>query len=113
MKKKKKIKRLKKIMMIYISKDSYDLYKHVYTKEIKSKNRKNKSSDLQKEIIKGPNFKQMISRETLDKLKNDKIPVVPYLLPTFSTVRERPIMMVVYDRKNHKINRSKFLLYQE
>ena len=90
-----------------ISKDSYDLYKHVYTKEIKNKNRKNKSNDLQKEIIKGPNFKQMISRETLDKLKDDKIPVVPYLLPTFSAVRERPIMMVVYDRKKHKINRSK------
>ena len=90
-----------------ISKDSYDLYKHVYTKEIKNKNRKNKSNELQKEIIKGPNFKQMISREALDKLKDDKIPVVPYLLPTFSAVRERPIMMVVYDRKKHKINRSK------
>ena len=90
-----------------ISKDSYDLYKNVYTKEIKNKNRKNRGNELQKEIIKGPNFKQMISRETLDKLKDDKIPVVPYLLPTFSAVRERPIMMVVYDRKKHKINRSK------
>ena len=90
-----------------ISQDSYELYKHVYTKEIKNKNRKNKRNELQKEIIKGPNFKQMISRETLDKLKDDKIPVVPYLLPNFSEVRERPIMMVVYDRKKHKINRSK------
>ena len=90
-----------------ISQDSYELYKHVYTKEIKNKNRKNKNNELQKEIIKGPNFKQMISREALDKLKDDKIPVVPYLLPNFSSVRERNIMMVVYDRKKHKINRSK------
>ena len=89
------------------SKDSYELYKHVYTKEIKNRNRKNKRNELQKEIIKGPNFKQMISRETLDKLHDDKIPVVPYLLPNFSSVRERQIMMVVYDRKKHKINRSK------
>ena len=90
-----------------ISQDSYELYKHVYTKEIKNKNKKNMNNELQKEIIKGPNFKQMISRETLDKLKDDKIPVVPYLLPNFSSVRERHIMMVVYDRKKHKINRSK------
>ena len=90
-----------------ISQDSYELYKHVYTKEIKRKNRRNKKNEFQKEIIKGPNFKQMISREVLDKLKDDKIPVVPYLLPNFSAVRERPIMMVVYDRKKHKINRSK------
>ena len=90
-----------------ISQDSYDLYKHVYTKEIKNKNPRKNKNELQKEIIKGPNFKQMISRETLDKLKDDKIPVVPYLLPDFSSVRERSIMMVVYDRKKHKINRSK------
>ena len=90
-----------------ISKDSYEIYKHVYTKEIKKKNRKDKNRESLKEIVKGPNFKQMISRETLDKLKDDKIPVVPYLLPNFSSVREREIMMVVYDRKKHKINRSK------
>jgi hypothetical protein len=90
-----------------ISKDSYEIYKHVYTKEIKNKNRNNRNHESIKEIIKGPNFKQMISRETLDKLKDDKIPVVPYLLPNFSSVREREIMMVVYDRKKHKINRSK------
>ena len=89
------------------SKDSYELYKQVYTKEIKNRNKKKKNSESHKENVKGPNFKQMISRETLDKLQDDKIPVVPYLLPNFSSVRERQIMMVVYDRKKHKINRAK------
>ena len=89
------------------SKDSYDLYKHIYTKEIKNRHKKRKYNESQKENVKGPNFKQMISRETLDKLHDDKIPVVPYLLPNFSSVRERHIMMVVYDRKKHKINRAK------
>ena len=49
----------------------------------------------------------MISRENLQQLKDDKIPIVPYLLPNFSLIRDRPIMMVVYDRKYHKINRNK------
>ena len=90
-----------------ISDDSYELYKHVYTKEIKNKKKKKNQDELQNELIKGPNFKQMISRETLDKLHDDKVPVVPYLLPDYSPVRERHIMMVVYDRKKHKINRAK------
>jgi hypothetical protein len=90
-----------------ISQDSYDLYKNIYTKGIKRKHNINYNRTYSKEIIKGPNFKQMISRETLDKLRDDKIPIVPYLLPNFSSVRDRNIMMVVYDRKYHKINRNK------
>ena len=90
-----------------ISQDSYDLYKNIYTKGIKRKHNVNYNRTYSKEIIKGPNFKQMISRETLDKLRDDKIPIVPYLLPNFSSVRDRNIMMVVYDRKYHKINRNK------
>ena len=90
-----------------ISEDSYEIYKNIYTKEIKRKRHKNFNKAYTKEIIKGPNFQQMISREALDKLRDDKIPIVPYLLPNFSSVRGRPIMMVVYDRKYHKINRNK------
>ena len=90
-----------------ISADSYESFKNIYKKEIKRKSHKNYNKTYSKEIIKGPNFKQMISRETLDKLRDDKIPIVPYLLPNFSSVRGRPIMMVVYDRKYHKINRNK------
>ena len=92
---------------IDISEDSYELYKNIYKKEIIKKRPNNFNKTYTKKIIKGPNFKQMISREALDKLKDDKIPIVPYLLPNFSSVRGRPIMMVVYDRKYHKINRNK------
>ena len=90
-----------------ISEDSYDLYKNIYTKELKNVNKFSIKKSTNKPLIKAPDFKQMISRENLDKLKDDKIPVVPYLLPSFKSVRERPIMMVVYDRKKHKINRCK------
>ena len=90
-----------------ISVDSYESFKNIYKNEIKKKKDKNLDKTFTKEIIKGPNFEQMISRETLDRLRDDKIPIVPYLLPNFSSVRGQPIMMVVYDRKYHKINRNK------
>ena len=90
-----------------ISQDSYESYKNIYTKDLKRKDDKNFSKAFSKELIKGPNFEQMISRERLDKLKDDKIPIVPYLLPNFSSVRGRPIMMVIYNKKYHKINRNK------
>ena len=90
-----------------ISEDSYELYKHVYTKKIKNKNKRKNENEYQKETIKGPDLKKMLSREALDKLYDDKSPVVPYLLPNFSPIHGRHIMMVVYDRKKHKINRSK------
>ena len=90
-----------------ISVDSYESFKNIYKNEIKKKKDKNLDKTFTKEIIKGPNFEQMISRETLDRLKDDKIPIVPYLLPNFDSVRGQPIMMVQYDRKYHKINRNK------
>ena len=90
-----------------ISEDSYELYKHVYTKKIKNKNKRKNENEFQKETIKGPDLKKMLSREALDKLHDDKSPVVPYLLPNYSPIHGRHIMMVVYDRKKHKINRSK------
>ena len=89
------------------SEDSYDSYKHIYKKKIKHKKVNIYDEIFTKEIIKAPDFKQMISRENLQQLKDDKIPIVPYLLPNFSLIRDRPIMMVVYDRKYHKINRNK------
>ena len=92
---------------IDISEDSYESYKNIYTKELKRKEDKHLYKTFSKELIKGPNFKQMISRERLDKLKDDKIPIVPYLLPNYFSVRGRPIMMVIYDKKYHKINRNK------
>ena len=89
------------------SKDSYESYKHVYKNKIKKK--ENNLNDILfiKEFIKAPDFNSMLSRESLAKLIDAKIPVVPYRLPNFSSIRERPLTMVVYDRKYHKINRNK------
>ena len=93
------------------SNDSYDIYKNVYTKKLMKKKieykaKKEKEMEESKKKIKTINFNQALSREALDELENNKIAVVPYLFPNFKLIRERPVMMVVYDRKKHKINKN-------
>ena len=85
------------------SNDSFDLFRHIYTKKIlkKKKGRKNVINKTERKI-KSIDFNQIISREDLEESKNKEISLVPYLFPNFSLVRDRPIMMVVYDQKKHK-----------
>jgi hypothetical protein len=85
------------------SNDSFDLFRHIYTKKIlkKKKGRKNVIDKTERKI-KSIDFNQIISREDLEESKNKEISLVPYLFPNFSLVRDRPIMMVVYDQKKHK-----------
>jgi hypothetical protein len=107
-----------------LSKDSYDIFKHIYLKKKKQKNKNklyytnrscgyiegNSLLNVKKTIkkkIKAPDFEKCISREFLDRIEESKIAVSPYLLPNYECVRAKPIMMVVYDRKKHKINRAK------
>ena len=91
------------------SNDSYDLYKHLYTKKLKKKRKIRNSSEQEKnsKSIKSVNFDLIISRENLDSLNNKDISIVPYLFPNYKQVRDRPIMMVVYDRKEPIKNKRK------
>ena len=59
----------------------------------------------QRQQLKAPDFDMMISREYLERLADNKNNLIPFSLPNFKQVRERPIMMVVYDQKTH--NRKK------
>ena len=105
-----------------ISTDSYDLFKHIYTKKKKPKdnikyysyNLKNRTTNTfrsfkikKKKEIKAPDFKKCLSRESLSKLEDNKFSVTPYLLPNYESVRAKPAMMVVYNRKKHKAKRAK------
>ena len=62
-------------------------------------------NNKQRQQIKAPDFDMMISREYLERLADNKNNLIPFSLPNFKQVRERPIMMVVYDQKTH--NRKK------
>ena len=108
------------------SNDSYNQFKGVYKKKIKAKeikeiknvkktkgifkkdNRKRekikrpKSSNMKRKLnIKGPDFDKTMSREHYYNL-NDKGSVIPFSLPNFKQVRERPLTMVVYERPIYK-----------
>ena len=108
-----------------ISNDSYDLFKHIYTskkannKENKKLNKSNnyflkkKNSSMtdfenaRKQAIKAPDFDKNIARKSLFNLEPKNIEVIPFSIPNFKLVREKPIMMVSYDKKKNKINKTK------
>lgn len=85
--------------------DSYDEYKHIYQKQFKTK-KIDKTKKIQDQIekvkIKAPDFGRIISRETLNIREENKKGVIPFSMPNFKHTRERPIMMVVYDKKVHR-----------
>ena len=89
------------------SRDSFDLFRQIYTSKLKKKKTKVKHKLKHEQKIKSIDFNQIISREDLEESKNKNIALVPYLFPNFSLVRERPQMMVVYDRKEHKKYKNK------
>ena len=87
--------------------DSYEEYKNIYIKQLKKSKsiEKNEDNNIKKKI-KAPNFDQFISREDYDKLK-DKNSVIPFSLPNYQSIRGKPIMMVIYNTKKHRINKVK------
>ena len=90
------------------SNDSFDLFKQIYTKKLKKKIHKEKNtSEKTSNSVKAIDFNQIISRETLEDLKSKNLAIVPYLFPNFSLVRDRPIMMVIYDKKTQEENKYK------
>ena len=84
--------------------DSYDEFRNIYMKQLKKKNKsfEKKSNEDKKGYVKGIDFTKVISREHLDKIEDKKKAVIPFSLPNFKQVRERPLSMVVYDRIHYK-----------
>lgn len=110
--------------------DSYENFKYIYQKQFKKRPQtalispQNNISGRRKSVmvnskklstnpnknktnIKAPDFRKAISREYLDQLNDKKTSLIPFSLPNFKQVRERPIMMVVYDRKRHHRKKPK------
>ena len=88
--------------------DSYKKIKKKYIKQIKRNSKSIDESKVKKEKrkIKAPDFDQFISREEFDKI-NDKTSVIPFSLPNYKYIRPKPIMMVIYNKKKHKKNKTK------
>ena len=77
------------------------------TSNLKKKKRPQTAKKKNPVYIKAVDFDKLISREYLDNIADKKQSLIPFSLPNFKQVRERPIMMVVYDRIRHKKNKPK------
>ena len=61
---------------------------------------KNIKKRLKKSKINAPDFSKTLSRDSYDKKKDIIVSHKPFLIPKYTQVRERPIMMVSYKDKN-------------
>ena len=77
------------------------------TSDLKIRKRPKTTKKKNPVYIKAVDFDKLISREYLDKIEDKKQSLIPFSLPNFKQVRERPIMMVVYDRPVHMKNKPK------
>ena len=72
---------------------------------------KNKANNIfkyrykNKSKIKGPDFDKTISREYYENLLDRGTSLIPFSLPNFKQVRERPLTMVVYERPIYTKNK--------
>ena len=98
--------------------DSYEQHKQQYLKLYKktpktpithSKTQTQVKSTIKtkRKFIKAPDFQKTISREHIAMLNDKKKALISFSLPNYKQVRERPLSMVVYDRKNYSKPKSK------
>ena len=57
------------------------------------------------------NFKKMLSREYLNKIKSSKEPIHPMVTPNYSSVEPKTIMKVLYSKTSKKDNNNKMIAY--
>ena len=72
-------------------------------------NKKNIMPQSQK--LKGINFKQMLSREYLNKINALKEPMHPMVTPNYAPVEPKTIMKVLYSKSNKNEEKKKIIAY--
>ena len=81
-------------------------------KTYKSKSKKNiflSENNIKKEIKNTPDFQKIISREQIEKIKEKKTNVIPFIMPNYNLTRERIITKVIYDKPKKNKPRIKYL----
>ena len=69
---------------------------------------KNYHSILNNKVKLIPDFKKTMSRSKIDRIKNKRENLESNLIPNYSFIQERPIMMVIYDKKLYKKKNTEF-----
>ena len=81
-----------------INKKSRPKSSYTYNRKL-NLNRKNKNK------IQAPDFDKIISREYYENISDHGASLIPFSLPNFKLVRERPLTMVVYERPIYTKNK--------
>ena len=88
--------------LIKLSKENTNI--SIYDSSNKKRNKTINSSQKRKYKIynsirnTAPDFKKIMSREQIDKIKNGKFFKIPFIVPNYSLVRERPLAMAIYKK---------------
>lgn len=88
--------------LIKLSKENTNI--SIYDSSNKKRNKTINSSQKRKYKLynsirnTAPDFKKIMSREQIDKIKNGKFFKIPFIVPNFSLVRERPLAMAIYKK---------------
>ena len=48
-----------------------------------------------------PDFSKLLSREQREKIKGYKTNIIPYIVPNYSFIKERNVVMVIYKKENN------------
>ena len=85
-------------------------------KNPKTKNQRNRPNSMyqtryiiHKKNIKAPDFNKIISREYYFNLADKGATLIPFSLPNFKQVRERPLSLVSYELPKHKKRKINYL----
>ena len=86
--------------------------KNTIKSPLKSEDNNNINQSLNQTVkYKAINFKKMLSREYLNKIKSSKEPIHPMVTPNYSSVEPKTIMKVLYSKTSKKDNNNKMIAY--
>ena len=86
--------------------------KNTIKSQLKSEDNNNINQSLNQTVkYKAINFKKMLSREYLNKIKSSKEPIHPMVTPNYSSVEPKTIMKVLYSKSSKKDNNNKMIAY--
>ena len=86
--------------------------KNTIKSPLKSEDNNNINQNLNQTVkYKAINFKKMLSREYLNKIKSSKEPIHPMVTPNYSSVEPKTIMKVLYSKTSKKDNNNKMIAY--
>ena len=86
--------------------------KNTIKSQLKSEDNNNINQSLNQTVkYKAINFKKMLSREYLNKIKSSKEPIHPMVTPNYSSVEPKTIMKVLYSKTSKKDNNNKIIAY--